>query len=359
LKTSDFDYHLPPELIAQTPIEPRDQSRLMVVDRESGSIIHTVFSQLPGLLRSGDLLVCNDSRVVPARITGRKEDTGGKVEILLLRRCEEATWEVLLKPSRRLRAGGTFRLITEPSASSSGSGGNGQGAAPASSSYLLEGQVIERTASGTWMISFNKNPELDRIGHVPLPPYVKEPLRDPERYQTVYARAKGSVAAPTAGLHFTPALMTDLSDKGIGQVFLTVHIGLDTFRPVVVEDPADHPIHTEWGTLGERAAMQINEARSSGGRAIAVGTSSVRLLETAACAGGEVRPFSGWARLFIIPGHQFRAVDCLLTNFHLPRTSLMMLVSAIAGRELILEAYHEAIRERYRFYSFGDAMLIV
>ncbi len=359
MKTSDFDYHLPPELIAQTPIEPRDRSRLMVVDRQTGAIRHTVFSQLPGLLRAGDLLVFNDSRVVPARLVGRKEGTGGKVEILLLRRGADGAWEVLLKPSRRLRPGASFRLAIEaPIAPADDNCDSHDANASNGTEVWLEGRVIGRAESGAWMVSFNGNPDLERMGRVPLPPYVKQTLDDPERYQTVYCKTKGSVAAPTAGLHFTPELLADASRSGIGLAFLTTHIGLDTFRPVAVEDPAHHPIHSEWGELTEPTAQRINQTRASGGRVAAVGTSSVRLLETAAVS-GEVRPFSGWTRLFISPGHQFRAVDCLLTNFHLPRTTLLMLVTAFARRDLIMDAYEEAIRERYRFYSFGDAMLIV
>jgi len=385
LKTSDFDYCLPPELIAQKPLEPRDQSRLLVVHRKSGCFEHATFSQLPELLDPGDLLVCNDSRVVPARLIGRKAGTGGKVELLLLRQVRDGVWEALLKPSRRLRPGTTFRLVgsrvensessreEEPRVESRESSrtlypepwtmdpGPSQGPGPLTldPEPYVQGQVLERTEAGTWLVRFQGEPDLERLGRVPLPPYVREPLADPERYQTVYARARGSVAAPTAGLHFTPHLLQGLARRGVGLAFLTVHIGLDTFRPVAVEDPGGHPIHAEWGEIGATAADQVDQARRAGRRVVAVGTSSVRLLETAARPSGRVDPFCGWTRLFILPGHPFQAVDVLLTNFHLPRTTLMMLVSAFAGRELILDAYQEAIRERYRFYSFGDAMLIV
>lgn len=360
MKTSDFDYQLPPELIAQKPLEPRDQSRLLVVDRQTGSLQHSTFAHLPNILEPGDLLVCNDSRVVPARLVGRKEGTGGKVEMLLLRRMGDGLWEVLLKPARRFRPGSPFQLLIGPTGATEGPAPSGSPRLSNSdSTTLVAGQVVERTDIGTWLVRFFDNPDLDTLGRVPLPPYVREPLDDPERYQTVYARAKGSVAAPTAGLHFTPQLIKGLSSTGIGLTFLTVHIGLDTFRPVAAENPGRHPIHAEWGKLSESVAGDVNGVRCAGRRVVAVGTSSVRLLETSAAATGKVEPFSGWTRLFILPGHRFRAVDAMLTNFHLPRTTLLMLVSAFAGRDLILEAYQEAIRERYRFYSFGDVMLIL
>lgn len=326
----------------------------MVVDRLRGTFRHTGFCCLPELLNPGDLLVCNDSRVVPARILARKEATGGKVEILLLRRHGPGVWEALLKPSRRLRLGSPFRLVADSGTSRE----CGPCPPPDGTGLIIEGEVIDRTPAGTWLLRFGNEPPLDAVGRMPLPPYVKQILPDPERYQTVYSSETGSVAAPTAGLHFTPRLMAELSAVGIATAFLTIHIGLDTFRPVTVEDPAEHPIHSEWGEIEDRVARRIESARSSGGRIVAVGTSSVRLLETAS-ASGRLEPFCGSTRLFIIPGHRFQAVDCLLTNFHLPRTSLLMLVSAFASRELILEAYDEAIRERYRFYSFGDAMLIL
>lgn len=360
MKTSDFDYQLPPELIAQKPLELRDQSRLLVVDRQTGSFQHSTFAQLPNFLEPGDLLVCNDSRVVPARLVGRKEGTGGKVEMLLLRRMGDGLWEVLLKPARRFRPGSPFQLLMGPTGATEGPAPSGSPRLSNSDpTTLVAGQVVERTDIGSWQVRFFGDPDLDTLGRVPLPPYVREPLDDPERYQTVYARAKGSVAAPTAGLHFTPQLISRLSKRGIGLTFLTVHIGLDTFRPVAAEDPGRHPIHAEWGELSESVAGDVNGVRCAGRRVIAVGTSSVRLLETSAATTGKVEPFSGWTRLFILTGHRFRAVDAMLTNFHLPRTTLLMLVSAFAGRELILEAYQEAIRERYRFYSFGDAMLVL
>jgi S-adenosylmethionine:tRNA ribosyltransferase-isomerase len=335
LKTSDFDYTLPPELVAQQPIEPRDQARLLVLSRQAPSPQHARFWQLPDLLRPGDLLVCNDSRVIPARLLARKEGTGGKVELLLLRRAGDALWEALLKPARRVRPGSRIQV--------------GQ----------VAGRVVGKGETGTWLLAFEGDPDLEAQGQIPLPPYIRSPLADPERYQTVYACVRGSVAAPTAGLHFTPRLIQALMERGVGFAFLTLHIGLDTFRPVTVEDPRQHPIHAEWGQLTLETAGQINQAKAQGRRVVAVGTSTVRLLETAANEGGGIEPFCGWTRLFILPGHRFKAVDALITNFHLPRTSLLMLVCAFAGRERVLSAYQEAIRGGYRFYSFGDAMLIV
>jgi len=354
VKTSDFDYYLPQELIAQSPIEPRDASRLMVLDRKTGTIEHRVFSDLANYLTAGDVLVCNESRVIPARLFGRKVPTGGKVELLLVAKRGEQVWEVLTK-GRKVRVGTRIELDRD--------GREG-----------LVGEVVGQAGEGARLIEFEVPIEsfLDELGVVPLPPYIHEPLGEPERYQTIYARVKGSVAAPTAGLHFTPQLMRELEARGVEFAFLTLHIGLDTFRPVRTETVEDHPMHSEYCQLSLEVAEQINRAKAEGGRITAVGTTSVRVLETAArnlepetvrlSAHGEawnLKPFNGWTDLFIYPGYQFRAVDALITNFHLPRSTLLMLVAAFTGKELIDKAYREAVQREYRFYSFGDTMLIL
>jgi len=339
MRTSDFDYELPLERIAQTAVEPRDHSRLMVLSRKDGDKEHRYFYEVGDYLRSGDVLVCNDSRVIPARLLGRKVGGGAKVELLLLRRLELGVWEALARPGRRLKVGTRVEL--------------GEGS-------IIEAQVIEKKETGTVVVSFPDEEALAKAGAVPLPPYIHTPLTNPGRYQTVYAREKGSVAAPTAGLHFTPELMNRLQGKGIRFVFVTLHIGLDSFRPVQVDDPGEHVIHKEYGELTPEVARELNQAKAEGRRVICVGTSAVRTLEYAAQGDeGGVKPFTGWVDLFIWPGHRFKVVDALITNFHLPRSTLLMLVSAFAGRELILRAYHEAMRLDYRFYSFGDAMLII
>jgi len=339
MKTSDFDYELPPERIAQTAIEPRDHSRLMVINRRDDSLEHRHFYQIGDYLHPGDLVVCNDSRVIPARLMGHKLDGGAKIELLLLRRLEKGLWETLARPARRLKTGTKVEL-----------GGNPK----------IQVQVMDKTESGTVIVNLADEEGLEKAGFVPLPPYIHHPLDNPERYQTVYAQEKGSVAAPTAGLHFTHELMARLQEKGISFVFVTAHLALDSFRPVQVEDPREHVIHKEYGVVTLEAASEINRARAEGRRIVCVGTSTVRVLEHAAGLTEEdVRPFSGWIDLFILPGHRFKMVDALITNFHLPRSTLLMLVSAFAGRELILRAYAEAIRIGYRFYSFGDAMLII
>jgi S-adenosylmethionine:tRNA ribosyltransferase-isomerase len=339
MKTSDFDYELPPERIAQTAVEPRDHSRLMVLSRKDGNVEHCYFYDVGDYLRPGDVLVCNDSRVIPARLLGRKVDGGAKVELLLLRRLKRGVWETLARPGRRLRVGTRVEL--------------GEGS-------TIEAQIIEKKETGTVIVSFPDEETLEKAGAVPLPPYIHAPLTNPERYQTVYAHEKGSVAAPTAGLHFTPELMNRLQGKGVRFAFVTLHLGLDSFRPVQVDDPADHVIHREYGELTPEVARELNQAKADGRRVICVGTSAVRMLEHAAGGSeGGVKPFSGWVDLFIRPGHRFQMVDALITNFHLPRSTLLMLVSAFAGRELILQAYSEAMRLGYRFYSFGDAMLII
>ncbi len=340
MKTTDFDYDLPPELIAQTPAEPRDSSRLLVVHRESGTFEHRIFQDIGDYLRPGDLLVCNDSRVIPARLHGRKP-TGGRIEVFLLIRKGERTWQALVR-GKRLRPGARVHIED------------------ASGQEVAIATIVREEAEGARVVEFDRpiTPLLPQVGEVPLPPYIHEPLRDPERYQTVYARVAGSVAAPTAGLHFTPELIARLEAMGVGFAFVTLHVGPGTFRPVQTEHVEEHKMHAEWGVLPAEVVEQVRAARVAGGRCVAVGTTAVRVLETAA-QGGELVPFSGWTDLFITPGFRFRVVDAMITNFHLPRSTLLMLVSAFAGRELILRAYQEAIRLRYRFYSFGDAMMLI
>lgn len=349
MKTALFDYELPKELIAQKPVEPRDASRLMVVDRRTGEIAHRHFWEIGEYLRTGDLLVFNETRVIPARLLGHKVPTGGRVELLLLKQRDERTWEALVG-GKRVRPGIRLRFA------------DGGG-------LTLDAEVEEEAGESRRVVRFARpvEPWLDRLGLIPLPPYVHEPLEDPERYQTVYARVAGSVAAPTAGLHFTPDLLLRLREMGVQFAFLTLDIGLDTFRPVTEEEVEDHPMHTEFCRLPPETAQAVNQAHLEGRRVIAVGTTAVRVLESAAQACGEegacpfarVTAFEGPTDLFIYPGYQFRVVDALITNFHLPRSTLLMLVSAFAGRDLILRAYRQAVEMRYRFFSFGDAMLIL
>ncbi|NLT74413.1 MAG: tRNA preQ1(34) S-adenosylmethionine ribosyltransferase-isomerase QueA [Chloroflexi bacterium] len=339
--TSDFDYLLPPEQIAQHPIEPRDRSRLLVMHRDNGRLEHRTFSDLVELLVPGDVLVANDTRVIPARLMARKDPSGGKVELLLLSRVDPLRWEALVK-GRRADPG--QRLIIGEEADQ------------------VLGWVEGVTPSGGRLLRFEDliDDRLEHLGQMPLPPYIHETLADRERYQTVYARAQGSVAAPTAGLHFTPELIDRIKDMGVEWVNVLLHIGLDTFRPVSEERVEDHEIHTEYCELSASAAERLNEARHEGRRIIAIGTTSVRVLETA-CAGrqAEILPYSGRTRLFIYPGHTFSVVDAMVTNFHLPRSSLLMLVSAFAGVANTRRAYDAAVRSGYRFYSFGDSMFIV
>ncbi|MDI6869970.1 MAG: tRNA preQ1(34) S-adenosylmethionine ribosyltransferase-isomerase QueA [Bacillota bacterium] len=347
MKVADFDYHLPPELIAQAPAEPRDASRLLVVERATGELRHRRFREIGEFLHPGDLLVLNDTRVIRARLFGRKEPSGGKVEVFLLRRLPggEERWEVLVRPGKRVRPGAALAF------------GEGE----------LRGLVTGEGAEGKREIAFTSGDGhpagwLERLGEVPLPPYITQPLADGERYQTVYARREGSVAAPTAGLHFTPELLKKLAARGVRQAWLTLHVGLGTFRPVQTETVEEHVMHSEYYELPAETASAVNAARRQGNRVVAVGTTACRTLETAARAageGGELEAGEGWTDLFIYPGYRFRVVDLLLTNFHLPRSTLLLLVCAFAGRELVFRAYAEAIRERYRFYSFGDAMLIL
>jgi S-adenosylmethionine:tRNA ribosyltransferase-isomerase len=350
VKTAEFDYKLPPELIAQVPVEPRDASRLLVVDRRSGEIAHRHFFDLPDTLRRGDLLVHNESRVIPARLFARKP-TGGRVEILLLRQRADDVWEALVG-GKRVRPGLRLTLLNGP---------EGQ-----STTALAE--VVEEGERGMRVLTFDRPvlPLAEQVGVTPLPPYVHTPLQDVGRYQTVYARTPGSAAAPTAGLHFTPELLQQLREVGVGSAFVTLHIGLDTFRPVSEEHIEDHRMHTEYCSLPPEVAEQVNQAKQEGRRVIAVGTTSVRVLETAATRTQSPKPktqavqsFAGPTDLFIYPGYEFRVVDALVTNFHLPRSTLLMLVAAFAGQELLARAYAEAIRERYRFYSFGDGMLVL
>lgn len=338
MNTDDFDYDLPTEFIAQSPVEPRDSSRLMVLDRKTGEITHSVFREIGQFLHPGDVLVLNETRVIPARLFARKSSTGGKVELLLLRQQAPDTWEALaggkgIRPGVRLQVEG------------------GPGAL-----------VIESLNGARRVIRFDEPVDnfIAQAGRVPLPPYIHKPLDRPERYQTVYARQPGSAAAPTAGLHFTPQLLEALKDSGVKITSVILHVGLDTFAPVTEDHPEEHKIHTEWCQLSQETAEEINDAVNRGNRIVAVGTTSVRTLESAAQEDtGMVAPYEGFTGLYILPGYSFRVVGGMVTNFHLPRSTLIMLVSAFARRELVLKAYETAKQEKYRFYSFGDAMLIL
>ena len=355
MRTSDFDYHLPEERIAQAPAEPRDSSRLLVLPRfatvpaNAGEIQHRTFQQLLDYLRPGDLMVFNRSRVIPARLHGTEVHSGARVEVLLVRQQEPNIWQALGRPGRRLRVGAEVVVGTDVE------GGE-------SSSARIE--VIAAHQNGLRTVRLSDDNALEHLGELPLPPYIKETPRDPGRYQTVYADVPGSVAAPTAGLHFTDRLLADIRAVGVSTEWVTLHVGLDTFRPVRSEDIAEHQIHTEWYELPADTAEAINTTRQSGGRVIAVGTTTVRTLEQVAkdanaASLDSISPATGDASLFILPGHRFRLVDGMLTNFHLPRSTLLMLVSAFAGRERVLAAYQTAVADGYRFYSFGDAMLIL
>lgn len=343
MRVSDFDYQLPEELIAQEPLAQRDHARLMVVDKRAGTWHHTTFPQIGAWLQPGDLMVFNDTRVIPARLWGRRVPGGGKVEVLLLNALDDARWEVLVNPGRKVPPG--QMLTFSP-------GGE------------LTAVAEERTAFGGRILRFNRQGAALRaaimaLGEVPLPPYIKRPLTDLDRYQTVYARVEGSVAAPTAGLHFTPELLARLEAEGVKTGYLTLHVGLGTFRPVKAEVVTEHKMHAEYFAISPELARAVAATKAGGHRVIAVGTTSARALETMGQPDGTVRPGSGRTELFIYPGYQFKVLDGLVTNFHLPRSTLLMLVAAFAGRELILAAYQEAIKERYRFFSFGDAMLII
>ena len=364
MRTSDFDYELPPDLIAQTPVEPRDSSRLMVLRRDSGKTEHRQFTDILEYLRPGDLMVFNQSRVIPARLFGVRDDNGGKVELLLLRREADGVWEALARPGRRLRPGATV-TITPPDSER-------PQPHPVREGKPLSVEILESRANGLKAVRLSSEESIDRMGHTPLPPYIRQRIEDPERYQTVYAREPGSAAAPTAGLHFTPELLSRIRDNGIETAYVTLHVGLDTFRPVQSENPTEHHIHTERYSVDAVTADALNRARDEDRRIVAVGTTSVRVLEQAGSdaqrEGRSFKPIEGDASIYILPGHRFRAVDAMITNFHLPRSTLLMLVSAFAqhgagegvsGREMMLAAYAEAVRLQYRFYSFGDAMLIL
>jgi S-adenosylmethionine:tRNA ribosyltransferase-isomerase len=345
LRTADFDYHLPQELIAQKPLPSRDDSRLLVLDRSSAAIHHSTFRSLGDWLTPGDLFVANNSKVIPARLRGVRLETGGKIELLLLRRGDDATWIALGKPAKRLKRGDQVEF------------------APHNACVRPARAVVEdNLGQGELLIRFTEqaDEQLDAYGELPIPPYIESSPEDPTRYQTVYAAVPGSAAAPTAGMHFTPDLIRDLRSRGFGWAEVTLHVGLDTFRPVTEDHVADHPIHAEWCEVPLVTARAIAECRRRGSRVVAVGTTVVRTLETLGEVWRDDAPesFSGFTRTFILPGHEWKLVDALLTNFHLPRSTLLMLVSALAGKEAIMGAYAEAIRNRYRFYSFGDAMLI-
>lgn len=341
MNVSDFYYDLPQELIAQDPLADRASSRLLVLGKEDGSIRHETFRDVTKYLRPGDCLVLNNTRVIPARLFGEREDTGATIELLLLKRKENDTWETLVKPGKKARTGAKIVF------------GGG----------LLTGEITDVLPDGNRLIRFSYEgifeEILDRLGQMPLPPYITHVLEDKNRYQTVYAKHDGSAAAPTAGLHFTPELLDEIRGMGVNIAEVTLHVGLGTFRPVKVAQVSDHHMHSEFYEIGADAAALINETRRAGGRVIAVGTTSCRTLESAADENGFLQEKSGWTDIFIYPGYSFRAIDALITNFHLPESTLVMLVSALAGREHVMHAYEEAIRERYRFFSFGDAMLIL
>jgi S-adenosylmethionine:tRNA ribosyltransferase-isomerase len=340
MKTSDFYYELPEELIAQDPLEKRSDSRLLVLDKESGQTEHHVFKEIVQYLHPEDCLVINDTKVIPARLIGAKEETGAKIEVLLLKRREKDVWETLVKPGRKAKPGTRIQF------------GDG----------LLTGEVVDVVEEGNRLIRFEYQgifeEILDQLGQMPLPPYITHQLQDKERYNTVYASHEGSAAAPTAGLHFTQELLKKIEEKGIEIARVTLHVGLGTFRPVKVDDVEAHHMHSEFYMIEPEAAEKINRAKAQGGRVICVGTTSCRTIESAADEKGQIHACSGWTDIFIYPGYQFKVLDCLITNFHLPESTLIMLVSALAGKEHVLAAYEEAVREKYRFFSFGDAMFI-
>ncbi|WP_122643293.1 tRNA preQ1(34) S-adenosylmethionine ribosyltransferase-isomerase QueA [Luxibacter massiliensis] len=341
MKTSDFSYDLPQELIAQDPLADRSASRLLVLNKHTGEYRHKMFRDITEYLEPGDCLVINDTKVIPARLIGEKADTGAKIEILLLKRKENDLWETLVKPGKKARIGTKINF--------------GQG--------ILMGEVMDVAEEGNRLIHFEYEgifeEILDQLGQMPLPPYITHQLKDKDRYNTVYAKHEGSAAAPTAGLHFTPQLLEKIEEMGIEIAKVTLHVGLGTFRPVKTDDVAGHHMHSEFYQIDEEAAGKINKARESGGRVICVGTTSCRTIESAADADGRLEAQSGWTEIFIYPGYQFKILDGLITNFHLPESTLIMLVSALAGRERVLRAYEEAVKEKYRFFSFGDAMLIL
>ena len=340
MKRQDFYYELPEELIAQDPLEDRQSSRLLVLDKESGAISHRIFREITDYLKEGDCLVINDTKVIPARLIGSREGTNAKIEILLLKRKENNVWETLVKPGKKAKVGTRISF--------------GEG--------LLTGEVIDIVEEGNRLIRFTYEgifeEILDQLGQMPLPPYITHQLEDKNRYQTVYAVNTGSAAAPTAGLHFTPELLKKIEEKGVAIARVTLHVGLGTFRPVKVDEITDHHMHSEFFRIDEEAAEKINHAKDTGNRVICVGTTSCRTIESAADEKGRLKACSGWTEIFIYPRYRFKVLDCLITNFHLPESTLIMLVSALAGRENVLRAYEEAVKEGYRFFSFGDAMYI-
>lgn len=340
METKDFDFYLSDELIAQTPLKNRDSSRLLILDRETGKIGHDYFYNIVDFLNPGDCLVLNDTRVIPARLIGEREDTGGKIEFLLLKRTESDTWQTLVKPGKRAKLGNRFIF------------GDG----------LLYAEIININKEGSRIIKFKYEgifeEILDRLGQMPLPPYITKKLEEKERYQTVYSKNRGSIAAPTAGLHFTKELLKKTEEKGVKIAYITLHVGLGTFRPVKAEKIQEHRMHSEFYIVDETAVDIINKTKERGDKIIAVGTTSCRTLESIADKDGKVKPGSGWTDIFIYPGFGFRVIDGLITNFHLPKSTLIMLVSAFVGREKTLKAYDTAVKERYRFFSFGDAMFI-
>ena len=340
MKTSDFYFDLPEELIAQVPILDRSSSKLMVLDKETGEISHKIFKDIIDYLNPGDCLVLNNTRVIPARLIGSKEGTGGKIEFLLLKRNEDDTWETLVKPGKRAKIGTRFSF------------GEGK----------LIAEVVGMGDDGARIVKFEYEgifeEVLDELGNMPLPPYITERLEERERYQTVYSKHNGSAAAPTAGLHFTDELLEKIKEKGVDLAFVTLHVGLGTFRPVKVDDVLEHDMHSEYYMVTQEAADKINRAKENGHRVITVGTTSTRTIESVADENGRMKEASGWTKIFIYPGYKFKVVDNLITNFHLPESTLIMLVSSLAGKEHVLNAYNEAVKERYRFFSFGDAMFI-
>ncbi|MGE6375540.1 tRNA preQ1(34) S-adenosylmethionine ribosyltransferase-isomerase QueA [Peribacillus muralis] len=341
MKLDMFDFHLPEELIAQVPLEDREASRLMVLDKETGKIEHDVFSHITEYIKPGDCLVLNDTRVLPARLYGSKEGTGAKIEVLLLKQEHDDVWETLVKPAKRIKEGSTILF--------------GDGKLSAVCTGVLEhgGRILEFRYEGIFYEI------LDKLGEMPLPPYIKEQLDDQDRYQTVYARERGSAAAPTAGLHFTEHLLEKLKGMGVHIAFITLHVGLGTFRPVSVDDIDSHEMHSEFYQMTAGTARLLNEVKEKGGKIITVGTTSTRTLETIASGNaGVFKEASGWTSIFIYPGYEFKGIDAMITNFHLPKSTLIMLISALAGREHVLHAYETAVEEKYRFFSFGDAMLI-
>ncbi|MGG8343123.1 tRNA preQ1(34) S-adenosylmethionine ribosyltransferase-isomerase QueA [Streptococcus uberis] len=341
MHTNDFDFDLPEELIAQTPLEKRDSSRLLIIDHQTKEMTDSHFDQIVDQLNPGDALVMNNTRVLPARLHGEKPDTHGHVELLLLKNTKEDQWEVLAKPAKRLKVGSKVSF------------GDGRLTATVIEELDHGGRIVEFSYSGIFL------EVLESLGEMPLPPYIHEKLEDSERYQTVYAKENGSAAAPTAGLHFTEALLKKIKDKGVHLVYLTLHVGLGTFRPVSVDSVDEHEMHSEFYHLSEEAAQTLRQVKANGGRLVAVGTTSIRTLETIGTKfDGDIQADSGWTNIFIKPGYKFKVVDAFSTNFHLPKSTLVMLVSAFAGREFVLEAYQHAVDEKYRFFSFGDAMFV-